>query len=156
MRVESERLWLYPITDDEMRALAGSEPDPELRQAYREMYEGCLGEPDRRLWHVLWYMELKREPGVVVGDLGFKGLAADGMVEIGYGLREGWCGRGYMGEAVAALASWALAQPHVTRVEAETAPDNVASQRVLARVGFEASGETGEEGPRYVFRPLAR
>ena len=106
MRVESERLWLYPITDDEMRALAESEPDPELRQAYREMYEGCL--------------------------------------------------RGYMGEAVAALASWALAQPHVTRVEAETAPDNVASQRVLARVGFEASGETGEEGPRYVFRPLAR
>ena len=141
MRVESERLWLYPITDDEMRALAGSEPDPELRQAYREMYEGCLGEPDRRLWHVLWYMELKREPGVVVGDLGFKGLAADGMVEIGYGLREGWCGRGYMGEAVAALASWALAQPH----DAVKFTPEGGTVRFLV-----------EEGPRYVFRPLAR
>ena len=40
--------------------------------------------------------------------------------------------------------------------EAETAADNVASQRVLARVGFEATGETGEEGPRYVMRPRAR
>ena len=38
------------------------------------------------------------------------------------------------------------------RVEAETEPDNAASQRVLAKCGFVPNGIVGEEGPRYVRR----
>ena len=86
----------------------------------------------------------------MVGDLSFKGLNADGMAELGYGLREGRCGKGYMTEAVIALCAWALEQKSVTRLEAETDPDNLASQRVLARAGFVPTGESGEEGPRFV------
>lgn len=153
MRVETERLWLYPVSDDEMRSLIERESDPELREAYREMYQGCRDNPEQRVWYAVWYMEPKREPGTIVGDLCFKGRGSDGMVEIGYGLRDGQCGKGYMTEAVAAMVAWALEQPHVTRVEAETDPDNVASQRVLARVGFTPTGEMGEEGPRYVVWP---
>ena len=37
----------------------------------------------------------------------------------------------------------------VTRVEAETEPDNRASQRVLEKCGFLPSGTFGEEGPRF-------
>ena len=98
----------------------------------------------------MWMIELK--DGTHIGDLCFKGLGADGSAEIGYGLREGFCGRGYMTEAVMALTEWALAQKGVTRIEAETDPDNLPSQRVLANAGFVPTGETGEEGPRYVFR----
>ena len=36
-----------------------------------------------------------------------------------------------MTEAVEALARWAASQPTVTRVEAETDPENIASQKVL-------------------------
>ena len=71
------------------------------------------------------------------------------MVELGYGLRSGCCGQGYMTEAVAAVTSWALAQTGVTRVEAETAPENTASQRVLLRAGYRPTGSTGAEGPRF-------
>lgn len=40
-------------------------------------------------------------------------------------------------------------------VEAETAPDNKASQRVLEKCGFVPDGTTGEEGPRFVLeKPL--
>ena len=48
-----------------------------------------------------------------------------------------------------AAVRWALAQLAVTRVEAETEPDNRASQRVLEKCGFLPSGTIGEEGPRF-------
>lgn len=150
MRVESERLWFAPIGDGEIRALIDAEADEELRRAYGQMLEGCLREPEARLWYAVWLMRSKEQPGRVVGDFCFKGPPADGMVELGYGLREGCCGRGYMTETVLAMVQWALAQPGVTRVEAETEPENRASQRVLARAGFRPAETFGEEGPRFV------
>ena len=152
MKLETERLLLYPIGDGEMRALIAEQTEAELKQAYTEMLEGCLREPETRVWYAVWVMERKDEPGRLVGDLSFKGPAADGAVELGYGLRAGCCGKGYMTEAVKAIAAWALRQEGVTRVEAETAPDNAASQKLLLRAGFVPSGQTGEEGPRFVIR----
>ena len=151
MRIETERLWLYPIGDEAMRRLIGQETDADLKQAYTEMLQGCLDHPEDRVWYAVWYLELKDRPGTVAGDLSFKGLA-DGTAEIGYGLREGFCGRGYMTEAVNAVVEWALRQDGVTRVEAETDPDNRASQKVLERAGFVPTGTVGEEGPRFVRR----
>ena len=147
--IETERLILYPIRDSEMEALIARESDPELKQAYAEMLRGSLREPEKRVWSAVWFLELKSKPGTVVGDLSFKGLRDDGMVELGYGLRPGCCGRGYMTEAVKAVSAWAIAQTGVTRVEAETAPENAASQRLLARAGYLPTGEFGEEGPRF-------
>ena len=93
MQIETERLILHPIDDREMEALIARESDPELRQAYGEMLQGCRREPEKRLWYALWLIELKSEPGAVVGDLCFKGLNPNGDLELGYGLREGCCGR---------------------------------------------------------------
>ena len=151
MRVLSARLSIYPVEDAELRRLIETAADPELKKAYGEMLRGCETEPQDRLWYAAWYIEPKDAPGEVAGDLCFKGPAADGAVEIGYGLREGFCGRGYMTEAVRAMAEWALSQNGVKRVEAETEPSNAASQRVLARAGFVPTGTVGEEGPRFVY-----
>lgn len=151
MALESERLSIYPIGDEELERLIEDEKDAGLKQAYAEMLAGCSANPEQRIWYALWYIELKAQPGTVVGDISFKGLGADGTVELGYGLREGFCGHGYMTEAVKAIAEWALAQQGVTRVEAEAEPDNAPSQRVLARAGFVPTGIMGEEGPRFVY-----
>ena len=35
-------------------------------------------------------------------------------------------------------------------VEAEADPENAASQKVLENCGFHATGEIGEEGPRFI------
>jgi len=59
--------------------------------------------------------------------LSFKGLNADGSVEIGYGISEENQGNGYAIEAVDAVTAWALNQPSICRVEAETEPGNRAS-----------------------------
>ena len=149
-KIETERLYLYPVSNGEMEKLIAEETNEELQRAYQEMLQGCINESDKRLWYAVWYMELKDKPGTIVGDFSFKGITADGMVELGYGLRKGFYGQGYMTEAVKSITSWALAQDGVTRVEAETDPDNVASQKVLDKAGFRPTGKVGEEGPRYV------
>lgn len=152
LKLETQRLFIYPISDDEMRTLIAEEPDPGMKEAYSEMLDGCLANPDNRIWNAVWYMELNDNPGTIVGDFAFKGLGADGMIEIGYGLRPGFCGNGYMTEAVKAVTVWALTQEGVKRVEAETDPDNEPSKAVLKNAGYVPTGVMGAEGPRYVYQ----
>ena len=83
-----------------MSCLIEKEADAEMKQAYTEMLEGCLMEPDNRIWYAVWNMELKNVPGTIVGDFCFKGLGKDGVVEIGYGLRKEFRHQGYMVETV--------------------------------------------------------
>ncbi len=147
MMIETKRLRIYPAAREQMEAFIAAETDADLKTAYTEMLEGCLRHPDQWHWNAMWMIELR--DGTHIGDLCFKGLGADGIVEIGYGILEEYQGQGYAAEAVDAVVVWALDQPDVTRVEAETAPDNRASQRVLEKCGFLPSGTVGEEGPRF-------
>ncbi|MDO4459717.1 MAG: GNAT family N-acetyltransferase [Clostridia bacterium] len=149
MIIDTERLIIYPISNDEIKILISKEKDPEMIKAYSEMLEGCVKHPEERLFYTVWIMETK-DNSVRIGDLCFKGINDDGMVEIGYGLYDGFCGNGYMTEAVTALTAWVINQSGVTRIEAETEPGNIASQRVLEKAGFVPSGIMGEEGPRFI------
>lgn len=91
---------------------------------------------ESHVWYTYWRMQLQAAP-LVVGLLGYKGAPnRQGEVEIGYGMAPAYRGQGYMTEAVRALVDWALAQPGCRGVRALTLPDNVASQRVLQKVGL--------------------
>jgi hypothetical protein len=48
---------------------------------------------------------------------------------------------------------WAFQDPKVAAIEAETEPDNRASQRVLEKCGFVPNGKNGKEGPRFSLMP---
>lgn len=146
--LETPRLSLRPMTDAEAQALRARTGDPELRDAYAEMLEGCQRDPAHRIWYAPWQMTA-RAGGAFLGDLCFKGPAAAGAVEIGYGILQAFKGHGYTTEAVRALTRWALSQPGVTAVEAETDPENRASQRILEKCGFTPTGTQGKEGPRF-------
>ena len=150
MIIKTERLTIRLATDDEMRSLIDSETDEEMKKAYGEMLAGCLSEPEERQWYAAWFIELSN--GQRIGDICFKGLSSDGCVEIGYGLLPEFFGCGYATEAVTAMVKWASNQPNVKRIEAETDPDNKASQRVLEKSGFVPTGEYGEEGPRFIWK----
>ncbi len=150
--IQTKRLRLVPASDAEMLRQIEEAPVPELKAAYGEMLAGANAHPEKRVWYVLWNIELTDTPDTVVGNLCFHGAPTNGVVELGYGTNPGFEGRGYMTEAVTAASAWAAAQPGVTRVEAETAPENAASIRVLQKAGFEPTGTVGEEGPRFVWR----
>ena len=144
----TERLRLYVASQAEMEQVTAKETNEELKKAYQEMLDGYLAHPEQGEWYAIWLVT--RHDGVQVGDLSFKGLNEDGSVEIGYGIKEEFQGQGYATEAVMAAVDWALKQDGVLCVEAETEPDNAASQRVLAKCGFVPNGIVGEEGPRFV------
>ena len=148
IKLNTERLILYTASRDEMQKIIDDEADDILKTAYREMLSGALDHPDQWEWYTIWIIE--RKDGSRVGDLCFKGRNDDGSVEIGYGISTEYRGCGYATEAVDAMVLWALRQPEVKRVEAETEPENKASQRVLEKCGFLPTGTTGEEGPRFV------
>ncbi|MBP5255500.1 MAG: GNAT family N-acetyltransferase [Clostridia bacterium] len=147
MVIETKRLTIHTASREEMMDFIEKQTDGILIKAYREMLMGCLEHPQEWDWYAIWFIELK--DGSHVGDLSFKGFRPDGSVEIGYGISEENRGNGYAAEAVGAVTAWALKQPGVCRVEAETEPLNRASQRVLEKCGFVPSGITGEEGPRF-------
>jgi len=79
--------------------------------------------------------------GTVAGLCGYKhGPSADGAVEIGYGIVAARRGQGLATRAVAEILILAAGDARIHRLTAETAADNIASQRVLAANGFVQAG----------------
>ena len=146
--LETGRLKISASSQDIMEQFIEAQTVPELKAAYTEMLNGCLNHPDQWEWYAIWMIELK--DGTHIGELCFKGLSANGIAEIGYGISEEYQNNGYATEAVKAVLEWAFAHPEVAAVEAETDSDNTASKRVLEKCGFALNGIIGEEGPRWV------
>lgn len=145
--IETNRLKIYAASQENMVAFIEAQTVEILKSAYTEMLNGCLANPDQWDWYAIWMIELK--DGTHIGELCFKGLSADGIAEIGYGISEEYQNKGYATEAVKGVLEWAFSRPEVTAVEAETDPDNTASKRVLEKCGFALNGVIGEEGPRW-------
>ena len=148
MILKTERLCIRVSSDAEMRDLIAHTDDEGLKLAYTEMLTMTVENPQYRPWYAAWFIE--NTDGQRVGELCFKGLSTDGIAEIGYGILPAFQNRGYATEAVKAVTDWALSQPGVNCITAETEADNLASQKVLLNCGFLATGEQGEEGPLFV------
>lgn len=150
--ITTEHLTIYPATQKQMETFILAETDSDLKEAYREMLEGCLQNPSKWDWYAMWMIELK--DGTHIGDLCFKGISSDGVAEIGYGILDAYQRHGYATEAVRAALGWAFKHKEVTAIEAEAAAENIASQKVLAKCGFIENGQVGEEGARYTCKQL--
>ncbi|MGI9252141.1 MAG: GNAT family N-acetyltransferase, partial [Thermomicrobiales bacterium] len=104
-----------------------------------------------------WYAWLAVDPasGTIIGDGGFHGPPDDvGIAEIGYSIAPAWQGRGYATEMTGALIAWALPDPEVTAIRAETLSANLASQAILRRFGFRIAGEYDDPEDGMVIRWL--
>lgn len=72
---------------------------------------------------------------------GMLSAAGDGHArELGYGLGSAYWGRGIMPEAVQCVATALLQDPEVWRVSAHAHRENIGSQRVLEKAGFQREG----------------
>jgi [ribosomal protein S5]-alanine N-acetyltransferase len=170
--LETTRLKLIPATVELARSeiadrhefarlLAAKVPDnwpPETLADALPLFLTWLEESPDRIGWFSWYVLASGEgevPGspVLVGSVGFKGPPHDGITEVGYSVLSQFQGRGYATEMVWTLVKWALAQPGVERVVAETEWDNPASVRVLDKIGFSRIGPTANPGgERFEFR----
>lgn len=85
--------------------------------------------------------------GAIAGAVG---LEIDGLrrqAEIGYWLGQAYWGKGYMTEAVRAVAGLALGRLGLQRLHATTATANPASQQVLRKAGFAETGPAAIDLP---------
>jgi len=145
--IETENLKIYAASQNEMENFIELQTNEVLKAAYTEMLNGCIENPEQWEWYAIWMIELK--DGTHIGELCFKGLDSNGVVEIGYGIMEQYQEHGYATEAVKAISAWAFQEPKVLAIEAETDDKNIASKKVLEKCGFVFTGKNGKEGPRY-------
>ena len=83
------------------------------------------------------WLVVRSPDGRVVGDMGTHGPPdSEGCVEIGYSLAPSARGQGIGSAAVAALIERLATVPGIRAVTAITGADNLASRRLLERLGF--------------------
>jgi RimJ/RimL family protein N-acetyltransferase len=127
------RAWMptaWPTEHDRLlrRRLAQLQQDPTLQPwLLRGM---VLREPERRM----------------IGHIGFH-LPPDarGAVEVGYAVEPEHRRRGFASEAVRALLDWAIRWHGIRYCVASVSPSNVASLRLIRRLGFHQTGSQVDE-----------
>ncbi|MFI5680122.1 GNAT family N-acetyltransferase [Streptomyces cellulosae] len=139
---ETARLQLRPMTRDEAEhILSGDRAGRHWSTGYprtddQDIARVFLGAPDTEPLFGPLQIVLQSS-GVVIGCVGFFGPPDEqGTVEFGYGVAPEVEGRGYATEAVRALLHHAFTTGRVRHARADTAHDNLASQRVLEKAGL--------------------
>jgi RimJ/RimL family protein N-acetyltransferase len=133
------------LADPALHVFTGGGPPTveELRERYRHQARGSSSDGEEA-----WLNWVAREAddgsavGFVQATVTGEGTAADLAWVIGVP----WQGLGYATEAALGMADW-LRRHGVGSLSARVHPDNVASERVAAALGLEATGEI-EDGER--------
>ena len=97
------------------------------------------------LWDEQTRLIVHEEDRILIGETGFHGPPdGSGTVEVGYSIVPDYRGRGFAFEATRALIDEALARPEVSRITAACLDDNLASRKVLEKLGMGLVGATGD------------
>ena len=148
----SRQLELYLTLPDQLEQMLGVSLSREVRTGTLERAIGIklskMAQADEKYhaWYTYWLVIVMSQL-YGAGLAGFKGIPdSQGEVEIGYGIAPSFQGEGYTTEAVQALITWAFQAPECRSVVApHTKRSNVASNRVLAKLGMRAYAETTED-----------
>ncbi|MFF0343361.1 GNAT family N-acetyltransferase [Kribbella sp. NPDC004875] len=148
MFVRTERLTLRRFTSADAEPFAAYRSDPAVARfqswdpplpldAARETVERFAeGDPEAPGWFQ-YAVDLD---GVLIGDLGLKLHENLMQADLGYTLAARYQGRGYASEAVRGLLEHLFVERELHRVSAEADARNLASARLLERIGFTHEG----------------
>ncbi len=89
-----------------------------------------------------WVVRLRGAPGEIIGHVALTAIqrGVRQAAALGYGVDERREGQGITSEAAAAVIAYAFGALNLHRIEAGHRPENLASARVLAKLGFEREG----------------
>jgi ribosomal-protein-alanine N-acetyltransferase len=150
--IQAKKLKLVPQTLDEVRAMVEAMTPSEKGELSADWLARLRDSTSADPW-TLGFSLVHLESDTVVGTCGFKGPpAADGVVEIAYGVSPDHQGKGYATEAAQSLTDYAFGSGKVRVVRAHTRPEPNASTRVLAKCGFRRIGEVIDPEDGLVWR----
>lgn len=156
-----ESIQLLQLSVPNLRLLAAAEPVelealhipegalPPYKTVARALTQLELGTP--ALWCIPFLM-VSTSRSTVLGACGFKTAPVNGSVEISYGVARAERGRGVATIAVGQLLQMAASSDLVRQVVAHVVPDNIASSRTVARLGFFAEGTLVDTDGELVMR----
>lgn len=149
-RIETERLTIRLVERPDLPSLLAINSNDTVTRFLP--YESWKDMADAEAWHSRaearhaageagQFVIVLRASGRVIGTcLLFRFEEASARAEVGYVLGQEYWGAGYMLEAIKALVAFAFEQMHLRRLEAELDPRNVASAKLLERLGFVKEG----------------
>jgi len=116
-------------------------PEPVLEteeQALKILTEIILPQYEKKLGR--WAVHL-RETDAFVGWCGLKWLEETDEIDLGYRFKTSAWGKGYATEAAKATLDYGLNKLMLKKITAHAHVDNIASQKVLEKIGMQYVGE---------------
>jgi len=148
--ITTERLILRPLSEGDTDAVFDIFSDPEVMRFWNTppmtdrkeaaRYIADNHEAFRQNRHFRWGIALGEDSGVI-GECVLLNLDSQHRrAEVGYALGRFHWGHGYMKEALAHLLEFAFGSMGLNRIAAYIDPPNVASIRVVQKLGFRQEG----------------
>jgi RimJ/RimL family protein N-acetyltransferase len=145
--IETERLVIRPFDEGDLDAAYAVNSDPEARRFTGGVVDRA--ESDRGLRKQIDRVSrtglgaravVERQSNQVIGYCGLQPFAETAEIELFYGYATSAWGRGFATEAADALIELGFRCLDAERLVAIVLPENVASLRVLEKLGFLRSG----------------
>jgi RimJ/RimL family protein N-acetyltransferase len=125
---------------DVTRFLPGGKPRPKDRtQAVLEFSIQHGWEHGFTLWALV-----RKVDSVFLGHCGLIYIHDTQVVELAYAIGKGFWGQGYTTEAAQASLRYGIETAHLDQIIALAEPENLASQRVMQKLGMKHQGTTGQ------------
>ena len=88
---------------------------------------------------IRWGIALKGQNNII-GTIGFNNFINRHKANVGYDLKVDFWNNGYLTEALKAVIGFGFIQLGINRIEAEVMQGNIASEKVLNKIGFKNEG----------------
>jgi len=154
--IETERLLVRELVEDDAEAFHALNSDPDVMRYTGEPLSESVEQarlrlrayPDyRERGYGRWALALKAD-GHVVGFNGLKYLPELGETDLGFRLRTEFWGQGLATESSLSIVRYGFETLGLERIVGLVLPQNVASIRVLEKVGMRLSGNIDYFGDR--------
>lgn len=155
--LQTERLFLIPYSPEIIEMISGDKMALSKRWGWEvpgdwpwsevvdalPFFAQLASDPTQLGWGA--WLIIEAEHHRIIGDAGFGGKPdADGRVEMGYNIVKADRQQGYGFEAVQALVNWAKSQPKLKKIVATCPVENIASIRIVEKLGMECVQTTEE------------
>lgn len=119
-------------------------------EPFEYVLEKITATPEEAIW---WsWLPILVSENTLIGNCGYKGPPANGVVEIGYEIARDYRGRGFASEMAKTLVAHAFTQPEVNTIVAHTLPAENDSVRVLRKCGFDFVSRVNDPDDGWIWR----
>ncbi|HEY0320755.1 MAG TPA: GNAT family N-acetyltransferase [Pyrinomonadaceae bacterium] len=160
--IETERLVLRQFTPDDLDELVQLRADPLVM---RYIGDQSREKVEQRLRYYISHYEshglgmwavIDKSTGAMVGWCGLIFLDETPEVEVGYGVARDYWGRGLMTEAARASLRYGFERAGLERIVAVAMPENVASRRIMEKLGMHYEKNVHHYGHDLVYYAIER